>query len=96
MMYHSNVNQPDWFSPISQQGLESLIACNGFSRNIEQLKHTGEIRTSVKARLYEHSYGFDAKLKVFRSDVGGITNDEGKRIHALDEGLCVMQTHVLS
>lgn len=54
------------------------------------------MRTSVKARLYEHSYGFDAKLEVFRSDVGGITHDEGKRIHALDEGLGVMQTHVLS
>lgn len=54
-----------------------------------------EIRTSIKASLHEHSYGFNTKFKVFWSDMGSIAYDEWKRIHTLDEGFGVMQTHVL-
>lgn len=52
--------------------------------------------TTVQAGLHEDADGLDAQLEVLGRDVGGVAHDEGQRLHALDEGLGVVQAHVLA
>lgn len=52
--------------------------------------------TSIKAGFHKHSNGFHTKLKVLRCDMCSIAHNKRQRLHTLDEGLGVMQTHVLT
>ena len=52
--------------------------------------------TSVEAGLHKHADGLDTELEVLGRDVSSVAHDEGERLHTLDEGLGVVQAHVLA